>query len=36
VRHLASTGKVKVVPALYSLANGRVSFLELPKAAAPE
>lgn len=35
VRHLVSSGKVKVVPALYELASGQVRFLELPKAAAP-
>jgi carbonic anhydrase len=34
VRHLTGGGKVKVVPALYDLASGRVQFLELPKASA--
>jgi carbonic anhydrase len=31
VRHLASAGKIKVVPALYDLASGQVKYLELPK-----
>ncbi|HWQ09233.1 MAG TPA: carbonic anhydrase, partial [Holophaga sp.] len=35
VRHLAAAGKVKVVPALYSLASGTVRFLELPPRSAP-
>ncbi|MDP2877085.1 MAG: carbonic anhydrase, partial [Holophaga sp.] len=33
VRHLVSTGKVKVLPAVYDLATGQVLFLELPKAS---
>jgi carbonic anhydrase len=33
VRHLAGTGKVKVVPALYDLASGQVKYLELSPAA---
>jgi len=35
VRHLAGGGKVRVVPALYDLANGRVTFLELPRQGPP-
>jgi carbonic anhydrase len=39
VRHLCATGKLKVVPAVYDLASGKVTFLkpleaEAPKAAA--
>lgn len=30
-RHLAEGGKVKIVPALYDLTSGQVTFLELPK-----
>jgi len=33
VRHLAVGNKVRVVPALYDLASGQVTFLELPKGA---
>ena len=33
VRHLVDTGKVKVLPAVYDLVSGKVSFLELPKAS---
>jgi carbonic anhydrase len=35
VRHLVSTGKVKVVPALYDLQTGRVKVLEMARSAAP-
>ena len=35
VRHLASAGKVKVLPAVYELASGQVRFLDLPKAEPP-
>jgi carbonic anhydrase len=35
VRHRVSSGKLKVVPALYELTSGQVRFLELPKAVAP-
>jgi len=33
VRHLVAEGKVKVLPALYDLATGRVTFMDLPTAA---
>ncbi len=33
IRHLADSGKVKVVPAVYDLASGRVDYLEALKAA---
>ncbi len=36
LRHLAATGKLRVVPAVYDLASGRVTFLELPKASKGE
>lgn len=36
VRHLLAAGKIKVVPAVYDLASGRVSFLRLPEAPAPK
>jgi len=36
VRHLCSTGKLKVVPAVYDLVSGKVSFLKLPEAEAPK
>jgi carbonic anhydrase len=36
VRHLCSTGKLKVVPAVYDLASGKVSFLKLPEVEAPK
>ena len=36
VRHLVGTGKVQVLPAVYDLASGQVSFLELPKASKGE
>lgn len=32
VRHLVGAGRLQVVPAVYDLASGKVSFLELPKA----
>jgi carbonic anhydrase len=32
VRHLVAAGKLRVLPAVYDLPSGRVSFLELPKA----
>ena len=32
VKHLTDTGKVKVVPAVYDLASGKVSFLAMPAA----
>jgi len=35
VRHLVEAGKLKVVPALYDLPSGKVSFLKLPEAEAP-
>lgn len=35
VRHLAASGKVKVLPALYELTSGQVRFLDLPKADMP-
>jgi carbonic anhydrase len=35
VRHLAATGKVKVLPAVYELTSGQVRFMELPKGVAP-
>jgi carbonic anhydrase len=34
VRHLVETGKLKVVPAVYDLSSGKVSFLKLPEAEA--
>ncbi|MBP1626187.1 MAG: carbonic anhydrase, beta-family, clade [Holophagaceae bacterium] len=34
VSHLVATGKVQVLPALYDLSTGRVTFMELPTAAA--
>lgn len=36
LRHLAATGKLWVVPAVYDLASGRVTFLELPKVSTSE
>jgi len=36
VRHLVGTGKLQVLAAVYDLASGRVSFLELPKASKGE
>ncbi len=36
VRHLCSTGKLKVVPAVYDLASGKVTFLKSPEAEAPK
>ncbi len=33
VRHLVGAGKVQVLPAVYDLGTGHVTFLELPKAA---
>ena len=33
VRHLVGSGKLKVVPALYDLASGQVTYLEPPTAA---
>ena len=36
VRHLVSTGKLKVVPAVYDLASGKVSFLKMAEAEAPK
>lgn len=36
VRHLVGSGKVQVLPAVYDLASGRVSFLALPKATPGE
>ncbi len=33
VRHLVETGKLQVLPAIYDLASGRVTFLELPRAS---
>ena len=35
IRHLADSGKVKVVPAVYDLASGRVHYLEALKAPPP-
>jgi len=34
IRHLAESGKVKVIPAVYDLASGVVNYLELPKKTA--
>lgn len=34
VRHLVSSGKVRVVPAMYDLSKGTVTFLDLPKPSA--
>lgn len=36
LRHLAATGKLQVVPAVYDLSSGKVVFLELPKASKGE
>lgn len=36
VKHLVDTGKVKVVPALYDLSSGKVSFLTLPTTVKHE
>jgi len=36
VRHLVGAGKLRVLPAVYDLASGKVSFLELPKASQNE
>lgn len=33
VRHLVTKGKVKVLPAMYDLSTGRVTFMDLPAAA---
>lgn len=36
LRHLVAAGKLRVVPAVYDLASGKVAFLEMPKASKGE
>lgn len=36
VRHLVQAGKLRVVPAIYDLGSGKVTFLKTPEAEAPK
>jgi carbonic anhydrase len=36
VKHLADSGKVQIVPAVYDLSSGKVTFLSMPTQAAPK